>query len=78
MQPEPGLSQKLCLSVGYVLLAGCLVWPQWERKHLASQRLEVQGRKNTQGSFTYSEEKGMGDGGMDMGRGDQEEGSEQM
>ena len=38
--------------MGYVLLLGCLVWFQWERKHLAFQRFEDPGWK----------EKGMGDG----------------
>jgi hypothetical protein len=28
----------------------CLVWPQWERKCLATQRLEVSGREYTLGS----------------------------
>jgi hypothetical protein len=27
--------------VGYILELGCLVWYQWEKKCLASQRLEV-------------------------------------
>jgi hypothetical protein len=30
---------------------GCLVWPQWERKHLASQRHEVAGWGDVQGDL---------------------------
>jgi hypothetical protein len=50
--------------MGYVLLLGCLVWFQWERKHLAFQRFEDPGWKDIQGGRvpTYSKEKGMGDG----------------
>jgi hypothetical protein len=28
---------------------GCLVWPQWERKALASQRLEVRRQRHYHG-----------------------------
>lgn len=41
MGPEVGgYPKSYCLYVGYVLLAGL---PQWKRKHLALQRLEVPG-----------------------------------
>jgi hypothetical protein len=47
----------------------CLCRPQWEKKHLAIQRLDVLGWRNT---FTLSEEKGgsegEGVGGRDCGR----------
>ena len=56
---------------------GCLVWPQWERKHLASQRLEVPKWGETQRDLHHSEEKGKGDGGRIAGGGDQEGGSGQ-
>jgi hypothetical protein len=36
---------------------GCIFWPQWKRKHLALQRLEVLGAGYTQGEATHSEEK---------------------
>jgi hypothetical protein len=41
---------------------GCLVWPQWERMNLASQRLDVPGWGIPMGTSTISEEKGR-DGG---------------
>jgi len=47
--------------MGYVLLAGLPCLPQWERKHLALQRLEVPGG-DTQGYPTRSEESGRGIG----------------
>jgi hypothetical protein len=48
-----GNPKSCCLYVGYVLL----VWPQWERICLASQRLNVPGWGDTQGEPTHSEEK---------------------
>jgi hypothetical protein len=36
----------------------CFVWPQWERKCLASLRIEVTGWGYTQGSQKRREEKG--------------------
>jgi hypothetical protein len=36
--------KSCCLYVGYVLLSlGSLVWPQWERIHLATKKLDVPG-----------------------------------
>ena len=35
--------------MGYVPLAGLFVWPQWERKHLALQRLKVPGQGKSKG-----------------------------
>ena len=29
----------------------CLIWPQWERKHLDLQRLNVPGYRDTQGAL---------------------------
>ena len=49
---------------------GCLVWPQWERKHLASQRLEVPGWGDTQGDLLRG--KGEGGGGSIVGGANQE------
>jgi hypothetical protein len=72
-----GYPKSCSLYLGYVLLAGCLVWPQWERKHLASQRLEVPKWGETQRDLHHSEEKGKGDGGRIAGGGDQEGGSGQ-
>jgi hypothetical protein len=48
---------------------GCLVWPQWERKLLAFQRLDVPGLGISRGGPTCSEEKGRGGWGKDCGRG---------
>jgi hypothetical protein len=45
------LSQKL-LPVSGICSSTWAAWPQWERKHLASQRIEVPA------SLTCSEEKG--------------------
>ena len=55
---------------------GCFVWPQWERKHLASHRLEVLGVEGSgggipSGSHSLSGEGG-GGGGRIVGGGDQE------
>ena len=48
----------------YVLL-GCLAWPQWERKHLASKKLEELRWKV--GALNHPEEKGRGDWGKIVG-----------
>ena len=45
-----------CLSEEYVLLAGLLMWPLWERICIASQRLDVQHEGKPFESI-YSEEK---------------------
>ena len=59
---------KSCyLYVGYVLLLGCFVCPQWERKHQAWKRLEVPGWGDTQGVPTHSEEKRRGHWGKIVG-----------
>jgi hypothetical protein len=47
---------------------GCLIWPQWERKCLASQRLEVPWRGDNQRDSTFSGEKGREDQGRIVGR----------
>ena len=52
---------------------GCLVQPQWERKHLALQSFEVPACLwNTQGAPTLSEDKGMVDGARIVAWGNQE------
>ena len=33
--------KRCCLYVGSIVLADCLVWPQWDRMHLVLQRLAV-------------------------------------
>jgi hypothetical protein len=48
---------------------GYLVWPQWERKHLASERLEVLGKRDIQGAPLTQSRKGEEGGGKDCGRG---------
>jgi hypothetical protein len=48
----------------YVLLV-CLAWPQWERKHLASKKLEELRWKV--GALNHPEEKGRGDWGKIVG-----------
>ena len=43
----------------------CLFWPQWDKMHLALQRLDLLGYENTQsGASMFSEEevRGMGEG----------------
>ena len=67
---------KSCyLYVGYVLLAELPIWPQWERKCLASQRLECQGGGGyPKGAHPFKVEA-KGDGGRIVGRGDQEGGA---
>jgi hypothetical protein len=40
----------------YVLLTDCLVWPQWERKHLDSQKLEMLGGLLRRGLYLILEE----------------------
>jgi hypothetical protein len=48
-QLELELSQKLLhIMWNMLFLLGCLVWPQWERMHLASPRIEVPGWEDTQ------------------------------
>jgi hypothetical protein len=72
-----GYLKSCCLCVSYVLLAGL---PQWERKHLASQRLYMPGvgvGGISRGGPTCSEERGRGMGEGFVGGGDQEEGNEQ-
>ena len=60
-QLEWGLAQKLLL-VCEICSSSWAVWPQWERKHLASQKLEVPGwGDNIQGGSTHSEGTGTGD-----------------
>jgi hypothetical protein len=54
-----GYPKSGCLYVGYVLLAG-LPWPQWERKCVALQRLEMPGLGNTQGGPTCFRGEGGG------------------
>jgi hypothetical protein len=52
------------------------VRPQWERKHLAWQRLEVPGWNGIpKGTHIHSEEKGMGKLGRIMGPSDLERNS---
>ena len=63
--------------MGYVFLAD-LVWPQWEKMCLASQRLDVPGWGESKGIPTYSEEKGRGNGGRVVGEGDREGAVRQM
>ena len=55
---------------------GSFVWPQWERIHLAPQRLDVPGWEDTLGTHTN---KGEGErvGGRTVEKGDQERDSEQ-
>jgi hypothetical protein len=53
-----GCPKSYSLYVGFVHLADCLVWPQWERKHLASQRLEVLGGRMHRETPTGSAKKG--------------------
>jgi hypothetical protein len=52
-----------CMQVMFFWL-GCLVWPQWEMKHLASQRLEMSGWGDNQWAPTCSGPKGRRDGEM--------------
>jgi hypothetical protein len=40
---EQGLSQKLCLYMGYALVAGLPLLPSVERKHQHLRRLEIPG-----------------------------------
>jgi hypothetical protein len=47
---------------GVLFYMGCLVWPQWESKDLALQRLEVPGWGGYPGCHPCSEEKGWGNG----------------
>ena len=61
-----GYPKSCCLYVGNGLLAGYLVWPQWKRKHLDLQRLEVMGGVIPRGPHGL---KGKGEG-EDCGRGD--------
>jgi hypothetical protein len=44
--------------MGYVLLAGLPVWPQWETIHLALQRLDVQKGGISRGPHLLKEEEG--------------------
>jgi len=58
--------------VAYILVAGLLVWPQWERKCLALQRLGVPVLEDIQRGVAsiHTEEMGMQGGGrriMQMG-----------
>jgi len=48
---------------------GCLFWPQWEIKHLASRRLAVPGLGGTLGGFRLLRGEGEGRWGKDCGRG---------
>ena len=54
-----GYPKSCCLHIEYVLLAGLPCLPQWERKHLASQRHEVPGWGISRGAPMGSE-KGKG------------------
>jgi hypothetical protein len=58
------------------LYFGFIVFPQWERKHLALNRLEVPGLGDTQGYTTHSEEKGRKKGGSIVGQSDLEKSRE--
>ena len=72
-QLERGLSQKVLPVCGLP----CLVWPQWERKHLALQRLEVPGFGGYPGGGPPTQRKrGGGMGGRIVQGGDLEGGSE--
>jgi hypothetical protein len=51
---------------------GCHVWPQWDRKHLVSKRLEVSGWGRYPGEGTTCSEKRGGGGGRIVGEGDRE------
>jgi hypothetical protein len=46
---------------------GSLVWPQWERKHLVSQRLEVSESGDTQEEGCLLRERGRKDEGRIVG-----------
>ena len=73
---EWGLSQNLLTVCG--ICSSSLVWLQWERMRLASQRLDgtYPSRRIPRGSPTHSEKNGMG-GGVGIARGgDREAGSE--
>jgi hypothetical protein len=70
-----GYLKSYCLSVGYVLLAGLPCQPQWERKHLASERHDVSGWGIPRGLSTCSEEKER-DRGKIVAGSDQDGGSE--
>lgn len=54
--------KSCCLYVGYVLLAGLPVWPQWERMPPAPRRLEVPGWGDTQRDFHPLRKEGEGEG----------------
>jgi hypothetical protein len=56
---------------------GCLVWPQWEGKRLASQRLEVPGFRRYPGELHPLRGEGDGGWGRIVSGGDQEMGSEE-
>ena len=55
---------------------GSLVWPQWERKHLVSQRLEVSESGDTQEEGCLLRERGRKDEGRIVEEGDAVRGSE--
>jgi hypothetical protein len=77
-----GYPKSCSLYMRYALLAGLpfLFWPQWERKHLALQRLEVPGagggERLPRETPTCSEKKGRGDEGRIVGGDGLEGGSE--
>jgi hypothetical protein len=50
-----GVYPKNCCQFFYL---GCLVWPQWERKHLAKQRLEVPVYRIPRKAPTCSKDRG--------------------